>query len=112
MMRMFLGATIGLLIAGAALAQPAGSDLAGRTARAVSSEGMVSTVQFQPEGVAVLSVGEQQLTGRWAVEGDQLCFEWPGQARECWPFDPSLAPGQTVEATSDQGATAQVTWEN
>jgi hypothetical protein len=107
-----LAAAVSLLAVSGALAFSAQDPLVGRTARAVAADGSVSVVHFGPNGTAHLEAGGQHINGTWEIDGDQLCFVWPGQPRECWPFDPSVPVGQTVEVTSDQGDTAQVTWDS
>lgn len=105
-------AACAVLAASAAVAQPASEALVGRSIRAVAADGAVTVVRFEAGGVAQLTAGQQPVTGAWSLAGDQLCFDWPGQARECWPWSGDLQPGVTVTATSDQGDTVQVTLED
>lgn len=111
-MRLLITAACAMLAASAVAAQSASDDLVGRSVRAVAADGSVSVVRFEAGGVAQLTAGEQSITGAWALSGEQLCFDWPGQARECWPWTGDLEPGVTVSATSDQGETVQVSLED
>lgn len=111
MRRLITAAACAILAASAAGAQSASDDMVGRSVRAVAADGSVSVVRFEAGGVAQLTAGEQAVTGAWSLTGEQLCFDWPGQPRECWPWTGDLEPGVTVSATSDQGETVQVTLE-
>ena len=112
MRRLITAAACAVLAASAAAAQSASDDMVGRSVRAVAADGSVSVVRFEAGGVAQLTAGEQAVTGAWSLTGEQLCFDWPGQPRECWPWTGDLEPGVTVSATSDQGETVQVTLED
>lgn len=78
--------------------------LSGRTARVTLADGRVIDVVHNMDGTARMtdSAGLDK-TGRWSVTSGQLCFDWPGQPRECWPYGGPLTPGQTVRSTSDRG---------
>ena len=106
-----LAAAASLLAVSGAQAFSTQETLVGHSIRAVAADGTVSVVHFEAGGVAHLDTGGQHIMGAWALEGDQLCFDWPDQARECWPWDGALEPGVTVSATSDQGDTVLVTLE-
>lgn len=104
-------AAVGLFAVSGAYAQSASDALVGRSIRAVADDGTVTVVHFMADGAAHLMSGDNHLDGSWSLQGDQLCFDWPGQARECWPWNAALEPGVTVTATSDHGDTVQVTLE-
>jgi len=106
-----LAAAVSLLAVSGVLAYSAQDSLVGHSIRAVAADGTVTVVHFEANGVAHLVAGEQHVEGGWSFQGDQLCFDWPGQARECWPWDGALEPGVTVSATSDHGDTLLVTLE-
>ena len=60
---------------------------------------------FRPDGrvraeVAGLGIGTD---GNWAVEEGQLCLSFPVRGRECFPYQTTLAKGQTVDVRSDRG---------
>lgn len=112
MKKFALAAVVGLFAVSGAYAHTAQDSLVGRSVRAVAADGTVSVVHFQADGVAHLVAGENHLEGSWSLQDNQLCFDWPGQERECWPWDGSLQPGVTVTATSDHGDTVQVTLED
>ncbi|WP_106639518.1 hypothetical protein [Allosphingosinicella vermicomposti] len=78
--------------------------LSGRTARVTLADGRVIDVVHNMDGTARMtdSAGLDK-TGRWSVTNGQLCFDWPGQPRECWPYGGPLTPGKTVKSTSDRG---------
>lgn len=78
--------------------------LAGRTARVVLADGRTIMVTHERDGTARMT-GEDglEMTGRWSVTNGQLCFDWTGQPRECWPYGGPLTPGQTVRSSSDRG---------
>jgi len=111
MKKILLAGVIGLFAVSGAYAQSASDALVGRSVRAVAADGTVSVVHFMAGGVAHLMRGQDHVEGTWTLQDNQLCLTWPGQARECWPWDGSLRPGVTVTATSDQGDTVQVTVE-
>jgi hypothetical protein len=111
-MRLLITAALCVAFSASGVAAQSASDaLVGRSVRAVAADGAVTVVRFEAGGVAQLTAGEQAVTGAWSLTSDQLCFDWPGQARECWPWTGDLQPGVTVTATSDQGDTVQVTLE-
>ena len=66
---------------------------------------------FQPDGrvraeVAGLGIGTD---GSWAVEEGQLCLSFLVRGRECFPYQTTLAKGQTVDVRSDRGQTVRIT---
>lgn len=78
--------------------------LSGRTARVTLADGRVIEVSHNVDGTARMrSDNGLDETGRWSVSRGQLCFDWPGQQRECWPYGGPLTPGETVRSTSDRG---------
>ena len=78
--------------------------LSGRTARVELADGRTIFVTHRVDGTARMT-GENttEMEGRWSVSGGQLCFDWPEQARECWPYAGPLEPGIPVRSTSDRG---------
>jgi len=112
MKKLVLAAVVGLIAVSGAHAQSTADSLVGHSVRSVAPDGTTTMVHFEADGVAHLMAGSQHIAGTWALENNQLCFEWPGRARECWPWDGSLRPGVSVSVTSDQGNTRQVTLED
>lgn len=78
--------------------------LSGRTAQVALADGRKIEVRHNVDGTARMT-GPDGLdkTGRWMVTNGQLCFDWPGQPRECWPYGGPLTPGKSVQSTSDRG---------
>lgn len=111
MKKLVLAAVVGLLAVSGAQARSTQDSLVGHTVHSVAPDGTMTMVTFEADGVAHLMAGNQHVTGAWTLANNQLCFDWPGRARECWPWDGSLRPGVTVTVTSDQGNTRQVTLE-
>lgn len=78
--------------------------LSGRTARVTLADGRVIEVSHNVDGTARMRSDDGlDETGRWSVSQGKLCFDWPGQERECWPYGGPLIPGETVRSTSDRG---------
>lgn len=78
--------------------------LSGRTARVELADGRTIFVTHRVDGTARMT-GDQMkdIEGRWSVSNGQLCFDWPDQPRECWPYAGPLEPGEPVKSTSDRG---------
>jgi hypothetical protein len=88
---------------------PAGAELYGRTVRVETSNSQVTMLDFAPPGDVRATFGRSQLEGHWAIEGRQLCFDWPRAARECWPYERRFRPGETLDLTSSRGNRVRVT---
>lgn len=98
----------------AAMPVPAGARLApelvGRTARVELADGRTILVRYNADGTAIMTgPAGLNLTGRWFVASEELCFDWPGQPRECWPYPAPAQPGQTVTSRSDRGQVIRTT---
>ncbi|QPQ55415.1 hypothetical protein IC614_02045 [Allosphingosinicella flava] len=78
--------------------------LSGRTARVQLADGRTLLVTHHRDGTAHMTGdGGLDMTGRWSVSNGQLCFDWTGQPRECWPYGGPLTPGEKVQSTSSRG---------
>jgi hypothetical protein len=78
--------------------------LSGRTSRVELADGRVLQVSHNVDGTAHMTDDQGlDMVGRWSVTQGKLCFDWPEQPRECWPYGGPLTPGQTVRSTSDRG---------
>lgn len=82
---------------------------AGQALRVVAANGAASFMQFRNDGTVTARFNNRQIAGRWGLEGRNLCFEWPGAPRECWPYAAPFVRGRTVSVTSTRGNTVQVT---
>lgn len=82
---------------------------AGQALRVVAGNGAASFMQFRPDGVVTAQFNNRQIAGRWGLEGQNLCFQWPGAARECWPYYAPFPRGRPINVTSTRGNTVQVT---
>lgn len=85
------------------------SAVAGRTMQVTAANGQVSTLRFDGDGAVRASFGGRDVQGRWAMEGQKLCFTWAGNFRECWPYADPLRRGETRTITSDRGNRVKVT---
>lgn len=82
---------------------------AGQALRVVAANGAASFMQFRNDGTVTARFNNRQINGRWGVQGSNLCFEWPGAPRECWPYAAPFVRGRTVSVTSSRGNRVQVT---
>ena len=82
---------------------------AGQALRVVAANGAASFMQFRPDGVVTAQFNSRQIAGRWNLEGRNLCFQWPGATRECWPYYGPFPRNRPVSITSSRGNTVQVT---
>lgn len=107
---------VGLLFAAfgaqGAMAQGAyqpGDEIRGQSVQ-VETNGEVNTINFGQDGTAqISSQNGAQATGRWFTEGQTLCLELAGGARECWPYRQAFQAGQPVELTSTCSITSRWT---
>ncbi len=53
------------------------------------------------DGTVKLRVAGKVATGRWTVDGEMVCFEYPGDPREC--LRPMLVDGSDVTWLNPQG---------
>ena len=74
-----------------------------------TANGAVSTLSFNEDGSVRAQFGNNSVTGRWQVRGDELCFWWGNAARECWPYPSRFERGRTRNLTSDRGNRVSVT---
>lgn len=87
---------------------PLGAELRGASVQVQFADGIVNTVQFNPDGTATITGRSGRVVnGNWFVEGQRLCLQAAGQ-RECWPYQMAFRTGQPVTLTSDCAATS--TW--
>ena len=84
-------------------------ELAGERQRLQSANGQSSTLRFRGDGTVVAQFGERAVTGRWQIEGRELCFYWTGAPRECWPYERPFREGETRTLTSTRGNRVVVT---
>ena len=77
--------------------------LSGRTARVELADGRIIHVTHNRDGTARMTGKDLDMTGTWSVADGKLCFDWPKEPKECWPYAGPLKPGQTVRSTSDRG---------
>lgn len=82
---------------------------AGQALRVVAANGAASFMQFREDGTVAARFNNRQISGRWALQGSNLCFQWPGATPECWPYQHPFIRGRTVAVTSSRGNTVQVT---
>ena len=87
-----------------------GAELPGQTMRVELPNRQVTMLRFNADGT-VIGTGEggQQASGRWAVEAQRICLDWPRQGRECFPYTQPFRSGQTVTLTGTSGATVRAT---
>ncbi|TFI58048.1 hypothetical protein E2493_11625 [Sphingomonas parva] len=88
---------------------PRSAALVGQTLEVRTAAGQVSTLRLGDGGAVTARFGGREVAGRWAMDGDELCFTWSGNFRECWPYAVPLRRGQTRAITSDRGNKVQVT---
>lgn len=86
-----------------------GGELVNRWLRVQPATGPVSSLHFRPNGTVVAGFGRQNVTGRWQVIGERLCFFWKGAPRECWPYRSGFKRGVTRAITSDRGNRVRAT---
>ncbi len=109
---LLLIASAALMVAGCASIVPrsrANVSPVGQTLQVVAANGQASRMQFRSDGRVVAAFGERSVTGNWALEGDDLCFQWGSAARECWPYRGGFERGRTVTVTSTRGNVIRVT---
>lgn len=82
---------------------------AGQSLRVVAANGATSQMSFRQDGTVTARFNNREIAGRWSLRGDNLCFEWAGAARECWPYPAPFPRGRTVNVRSDRGNTVRVT---
>jgi hypothetical protein len=104
----FLAAALTACAAGQSGPESAASRLEGRSLRVTAASGQVSTLRLSEGGAVTASFGGREVEGRWAMDGDQLCFTWSGSFRECWPYAVPLRPGESRSITSSRGTKVQV----
>ena len=102
-MKFAIAAIASLILAGAAAAQEPITDLTGRHMVVVDAEGQTHTIHYEADGVARAAMGDNETVGRWEIANGQLCFEFSGQPRDCWPWDGNFPTGQAVPVTSPRG---------
>jgi hypothetical protein len=102
-MRTLAIAAAALLVSTAAVAQTPITDLTGRTMTLIDAQGGTSTVSYEADNVVRVSGGDMESEGRWEIANDQLCFEFEGEERECWPWDGGFPTGQAVPVASPSG---------
>jgi hypothetical protein len=86
-----------------------GSELPGQTLRVELANGQTSMLRFNADGSVIGTGPGGQASGRWAVEGQRICLDWPRQGRECFPYARAFRRGETVSLTGTSGATVRVT---
>ena len=89
--------------------QVSGYSPAGQALRVVAANGAASFMQFRNDGTVAARFNNREINGRWVLQGSNLCFQWPGATRECWPYQAPFVRGRTVNVTSSRGNTVQVT---
>ncbi len=92
--------------------QGLGSELSGAVVRVSTLNGRVyNDVHFRADGSALIVIPRRSasISGRWTVQGDQLCLDWPPRGLECWPYRNALEIGRPVDLTSNRGQTVRVT---
>ncbi|QAY77365.1 hypothetical protein [Sphingosinicella sp. BN140058] len=82
--------------------------IAGRTLQVTAANGQVSTLSFGSDGGVRASFNGRDVSGRWAMEKQRLCFTWGGSFRECWPYATPIRRGETRSITSDRGNVVKV----
>lgn len=87
------------------------TDLTGRQMRVVTGDGTVVTLRFAAEGVLNVSSPAGEETGQWALAENELCFIFPEEEPDCWPWKPEMPVGQPVAATNADGVSVLVTLE-
>lgn len=84
-------------------------EFVGRSMRVETAAGQVSILRFAPDGKVQATFGTRSTEGRWRMEGDDLCFTWAGDFRECWPHKAAFREGRTTTLTSSRGNVVKVT---
>jgi hypothetical protein len=84
-------------------------EFVGRTMRVETAAGQVSVLRFASDGTVQATFGTRSTQGRWRLEGDDLCFTWAGDFRECWPYEAPFRQGRTTSLTSSRGNVVRVT---
>jgi hypothetical protein len=64
-------------------------------------EGRAFAEFYDRDGTVKLRVAGKLAVGRWTVNGDQVCFEYPGDPREC--LRPVVVDGSEVTWFNAQG---------
>jgi hypothetical protein len=44
---------------------------------------------YLADGTVKSMVGSETITGRWSLEGDKICFAYPGEPKECYAMEVS-----------------------
>jgi hypothetical protein len=84
------------------------ASIAGQVLQVTAANGQVSTMRFDDDGAVRASFGGRDVSGRWAMEKQRLCFTWGGNFRECWPYATPIRRGETRAITSDRGNVVKV----
>jgi hypothetical protein len=64
-------------------------------------EGRSFTEYYAKDGTVKFRIDGKTSVGRWLVDGDGICFEYPGDPREC--FRLTLSDGKDVVWTDGKG---------
>jgi hypothetical protein len=64
-------------------------------------EGRAFAEYYSKDGTVKFRIDGKTSTGRWLVDGDGICFEYPGDPREC--FRLTLSDGKEVIWTDGKG---------
>ena len=105
----FVLAAFGAQAAAAQGAYQPGDELRGHSVQ-IEANGETNTVFFDRDGTArIVSTNGAEATGRWYVEGQNLCLSLGTDARECWPYQSAFRAGQPVTLTSTCAITSRWT---
>lgn len=84
-------------------------EFVGRAIQVQAANDQRTTLFFDADGTVRAQFGQQQMQGRWNLQRRQLCFTWPRDYRECWPYTQRFRVGRTVAVTSDRGNAIRAT---
>ncbi len=86
-----------------------GRELVKRGAMVTAANGATTQLTFRRNGTVEATYDGRTTSGTWEVAGDQLCFTWRGNFRECWPYRQRFERGEPTPVLSNRGNRVVVT---